>query len=148
MVNNVLNSISKALYGTFGDTHHYYVEDIEQKAKLPCFTIGVLNPQIRSVNRKDYYWTVPCIIHHFSEDTTNEISDTIKKSYAIGDKVIDSLEYLNIGGRTVRAENMSYTMAGRDALQIFITYRFWTEKPETLDNMEDLENVKSSVGTN
>ena len=140
MVNTVLNSISKALHTTFGDSYYYYVEDIEQKAKLPCFTIGTLNPLNRSTNRKDYYRTMPCVIHYFSADKNN----TIKNSYAVGEQVLDCLEYLSVDGRLIRGEDMSYTMTN-NVLQVFITYRFWTEKPETLTNMEDLTTVEPSI---
>lgn len=140
MVNETLNSISKALYTTFGNTYHYYVEDIEQNAKLPCFTIGVLNPLNRSVNRKDYYRTVPCVIHYFSNDKQLHIADC----YSIGEQVLECLEYLEIGGRTVRAEDMSYTMVD-DVLQVFLTYRFWTEKAETNTSMEDLDYPEPSI---
>ena len=140
MVNIVLDSISKALYTTFGNTYHYYVEDIEQSTKLPCFTIGVLNPLNRSVNRKDYYRTVPCVIHFF----TNDKKDTVKTCYSIGEQVLECLEYLEIGGRKVRAEDMSYTMVD-DVLQVFLTYRFWTEKTETNIPMEDLDYIEPSL---
>lgn len=140
MVNTVLNSISKALYTTFGNSYHYYVEGIEQNSKLPCFHIGVLNPLNRSVNRKDYYRTVPCVIHHFTNDKKN----TNKTCYSIGEQVLECLEYLEIDGRLVRAEDMSYTMVD-DVLQVFCTYRFWTEKPETNDPMEDLEYTEPSL---
>ena len=137
MVNSVLNSISKALYATFGDTHHYYVEDVEQRAAFPCFTLNALNPLVRSVNRKDYYRTVPCVIHYFSDDKTN----TRKHSLDVGEKVLECLEYLNIDGHLVRAENMSYNFVD-DVLQVFLTYRFWTEKPEDLPIMEEVDSIE------
>lgn len=137
MVNSVLNSISKALYATFGNTHHYYVEDVEQNAVFPCFTLNALNPLVRSVNRKDYYRTVPCVIHYFSDDKTN----TRKHSLDVGEKVLECLEYLNIDGHLVRAENMSYNFVG-DVLQVFLTYHFWTEKPEDLPIMEEVDSIE------
>lgn len=140
MVNTVLNSISKALYTTFGNTYRYYVEDIEQNVKLPCFTLGVLNPLCRSINRKDYYRTVPCVIHFFTNDKAN----LTKTCYSIGEQTLECLEYLDIDGHLVRAEDMSYTLVD-DVLQIFLTYRFWTEKTENLTPMEDLEYVESPV---
>lgn len=140
MVNTVLDSISKALYATFGNAYRYYVEDIEQNVKLPCFTLGVLNPLSRSVNRKDYYRTVPCVIHFFTNDKAN----LTKTCYSIGEQTLECLEYLNIDGHLVRAEDMSYTIVD-DVLQIFLTYRFWTEKTETFDTMEGLEYIEPSV---
>lgn len=139
MVNSVLNSISKALYTEFGDTHHYYVEDIEQNSQLPCFAIDVLNPLSRSVNRKDYYRTVPVVIHHFTDNKTS----TRKNSLGVGERVLECLEYLEIDGRLVRAEDMSYHFVD-DVLQVFLTYRFWTEKPDTTPSMEGVDIHSSS----
>lgn len=139
MVNSVLDSISKALYAEFGDTHHYYVEDIEQKTKVPCFTIDVLNPLSRSVNRKDYYRTVPVVIHYFTDDKTS----TRKHSLQVGERVLECLEYLEIGNLLIRAEGMSYHFT-EDVLQVFLTYRFWTEKPDTTPSMEDVDIQSSS----
>lgn len=142
MVNLVLDSISKALYTAFGNSYHYYVEEIEQNIKLPCFTLKVLNPLSRSVNHKDYYRTVPCVIHYFTADKITSNKDC----YSIGEQVLECLEYLNIDGNLVRAEDMSYTMVD-DVLQIFLTYRFWTEKPDTTPSMEDA-TVRSSSKVN
>jgi hypothetical protein len=139
VVNSVLNSISKALYTVFGDSHHYYVEDIEQNAVFPCFTLNALNPLVRSVNRKDYYRTVPCVIHYFS----NEKTFTRKHALDVGEKVLECLEYLDIDGHLIRAEDMSYNFVD-DVLQVFLTYRFWTEKPEEIPIMEELDAIDFS----
>lgn len=139
MVNSVLNSISKALYTEFGDTHHYYVEDIEQNAIFPCFTLNVLNPLSRSVNRKDYYRTVPCVIHYFSDNKTS----TRKQSLEVAERVLECLEYLEIDGHLIRAEGMSYQFVD-DVLQVFLTYRFWTEKPDTTPPMDGMDIHSSS----
>lgn len=141
MVNTVLDSITTTLYTTFGDSYHYYVEDTEQASKLPCFTIDVLNPLSRSVNKKDYYRTIPCVIHYF----TNNKTTTTKECYSIGEKVLDCLEYINIGERIVRGEDMSYTMVD-DVLQIFITYHFWTEKNTVIEtDMETLDHPETKL---
>ena len=140
MVNQVLNEITKSLHGRFGDDCRYYVEAIEQNVKTPCFTVGVLNPISRSVNSKDYYRTVPCVLHYYSNDRTNTLNDC----YAIGEAVLDALEYLTVGGRTIRAENMSYMMVD-DVLEIFLTYRFWTEKFGSTTPMEGVEIQNKSV---
>lgn len=142
MVNSVLNSISKALYTEFGDIHHYYVEDVEQKSQLPCFTIDVLNPLSRSVNRKDYYRTVPVVIHYFTDNKNS----TRKHSLQVGEQVLECLEYLEIENRLVRAEGMSYHFVD-DVLQVFLTYRFWTEKPENIPSMDDMDLHSSSKVT-
>lgn len=140
MVNTVLDSISKTLHSRFGDDYYYYVEGVEQKVKTPCFTMRVNNPSCRSVNHKDYYRTMPCIIHFFSDNKV----DTVKDCGRVGEDILDCLEYLKIGDRLVRAENMRYQMVG-DVLQVFLTYHFWTEKIGEIVPMEDLESVESSA---
>lgn len=141
MVNDVLDSISKALYTTFGNKYTYYIENIEQNTKLPCFNIGVLNPLSRSTNSKDYYWTVPCVLHYF----TNNKQTNLNEKYSIGAQTMECLEYLQIGKQLVRAEDMSMQIVD-DALQVFLTYRFWTEKEQpVLDGMEGVEIAPTRV---
>lgn len=139
MVNAALDSISEALHAKFGDTYHYYVEDVEQGTKTPCFSIDALNPTFRSTNRKDYYWTVPIVIHFF----TNDKVSTNKTCFGVGQQVLECLEYLTVQGRLLRGKDMSFTMVD-DVLQIFITYNFWTEEPENIPAMEDIESVEFS----
>lgn len=123
MINTVLDSITRNLHAMFGDNYHYYVEDIEQDLETPCFTIQVLNPTNRSVNNTDYYRTVPCVLHYFGSDKHNMKKD----SFAIAERVLESIEYIQIGDQLVRGEDMEYTVID-DVLQIFITYGFWTER--------------------
>lgn len=117
------------------------MEDVEQKAKLPCFTIGVINPISRSVNSTDYYRTMPCVIRYF----TSNKNTTKNECYSIGERTLESLEYLNIGERLVRGENMSFTMVD-DVLQIFITYRFWTTNNSSVpDSIGEAEINVSAI---
>ena len=123
MVNAVLDSITVALYDVFGENYHYYVEDVEQNLQLPCFTVDVLNPLNRSRNSYLYDRTVPCVVHCF---TANKIT-TKHELYATGEDVMAAIEYITVEGRTLRAEDMSYQLVENNVLQIFATYRFWTE---------------------
>ena len=141
MINTVLDSITKNLHAKFGDSYHYYVEDIEQDLETPCFTVQVLNPMSRSVNSKDYYRTVPCVLHYFGSDKRNVKKD----SFAVAELVLESIEYIEIGDQLVRGEDMEYTITD-DVLQIFITYGFWTEKEnEVVEDMGVLEPIEPTV---
>ena len=137
MVKTILDSISKALYSKFGSTYHYYVEDMEQGTTKPCFNIGALTPMFRSTNYKDYYWTMPIVIHFF----TNDKVDTNKTCLDMGQQVLDCLEYLETDTLVLRGRDMSFTMVD-DVLQVFITYNFWTEKPETIPTMENIDGIE------
>ncbi len=137
MVNTILSSISKALYTKFGDTYHYYVEDVEQGTKTPCFHIEVLNPMFRSTNHKDYYWTMPVVLHFFTNDKVN----TNKTCFDIGQQTLECLEYLKTDKLLLRGRDMNFTMVD-DVLQVFITYNFWTENPEDIPVMEEVDGIE------
>lgn len=138
MVNKFLDAITVALHKVFGNDYHYYVEDIEQNLKLPCFTVDVLEPLQRSVNSYQYYRTMPCVVHAFTANKESTKHDL----YSLGDKVLEALEYITIENRLVRGENMSYQLVEGDVLQVFITYRFWTETPQNKPAyMEDLKEL-------
>lgn len=144
MVNSVLDGITVALYDVFGDGYHYYIENIEQNLQRPCFTVDVLNPQRRSRNAVIYDRTVPCVIHCFTE---NKIT-TKHELYATGEEVMSAIEYITVSQRLLRAENVSFQLTG-DVLQVFATYKFWTENTEDeVDNMESILQYYRSANYN
>ncbi len=138
MVNAILDAVTTQLGVTFGSTYHYYVEDVEQTLKKPCFVANVLLPLQRSKSPILYDRTMPVVIHYFG-NTTKDIK---KDCYEIGEQVVECLEYLPFMGGLIRGEDISWQIVD-DVLQVFITYRFTTKKvtPEQ-DAMDSiLENV-------
>lgn len=137
MINKLINSITKQMGDELGSEYRYYVENVEQRLIRPCFTIDVLNPIKRSYSPNTYHITAPCIIHYFTNHPTTPKAD----AYAMGEKLLELLEYLKHEGRVLRAENMSYTL-NEDVLQVLLTYRFYTETVgEEVDEMETLDNT-------
>lgn len=133
MINSVLDGLTTALYEQFGSQYYYYVEDVKQNLMLPCFTVDVLNPLNRSRNSYMYDRTVPCVIHCFTDNTVT----TKHELYATGELVCDAVEYITVEGRLIRGQDMSVQLADNNVLQVFVTYRFWTEKErEAFDKME------------
>lgn len=141
MIDSVLNSVTKTLHATFGDNYHYYVEDIEQDLQTPCFTIEPLILTSRSINRKDYHKNFSIVLHYFTDDRKNKKKDSL----IMAEKVLEAIEYIEIDNHLLRGEDMEYAITD-DVLQIFITYNFWTEREEVVeDAMEILEQVESTV---
>lgn len=139
MVNKTLDALTVALHEKFGDEYHYYVEDVHQDLQMPAFTVDTLNPLMRSESAVHYFRTMPVVIHFFSaQKVTNK-----KTCYQVGEQALEALEYITIDGRLHRGENMELSMT-EDVLQIFITYRFWTDTSEAPTYMEDLEGVNVS----
>ena len=141
MVDKIADAITTQLGATFGDGYHYYLEDVEQNLKRPCFTIYALQSRERSRSAVLYDRTVPIIVHYFSDKT----SGVRKNAYQVAETIMDCLEYLPFDGSYIRGENISYMMVD-EVLEVFVTYRFRTQKvltPET--NMEELENTDVSA---
>jgi len=137
MVNRTLAALTTALHEAFGDGYHYYVETVHQDLQTPAFTVDMLNPTIRSESAVTYFRTMPVVIHFFSGDkVTNKHT-----SYSIADEVVEALEYITIENRLYRGQNMEFSLVDDDVLQIFVTYRFWTETKDTPTYMEDLESI-------
>ena len=140
MVNSILNAVTKQLGTTFGDSYHYYVENVEQGLVKPCFTADVLIPLQRSRSPVLYDRTIPLVIHYFSDSKTNKK----KECYSIAEQAVECLEYLPFEDTLLRGEDISWQIV-EDVLQIFVTYKFITKKASDaeIDSMESLvRNIK------
>lgn len=134
MVNNVLNAVTKQLGTTFGSSYRIYVEDVEQSLQTPCFTVNTLMPLQRAKSPVLYDRTFPIVIHYFSDSE----SDIKKDCYAMGEQILECLEYLPFGTTILRGKNTSYQVVD-GVLQVFVTYEFVTKRvTETTDNMESV----------
>lgn len=142
MVNKVLNAVTVQLHSTFGDSYKYYVENVEQNLKKPCFTIDTIIPLQRSKSPVLYDRTMPMVIHYFTEDK----KDTKTDCYAKAEQIVECLEYLPFETTILRGENISWQIVD-EVLQVFVTYKFTTAKViNPLDNMATLE--KTTVSQN
>lgn len=134
MVARLFDDITRAMFKEFGDGYRYYLEEIEQNSKKPCFSIGALNPIIESRSLKRYNRIIPIVIHYFTDK--DNTSDAKKDCYAIADRLWQNLEYLNFNDCLIRGEDMSWELVD-GVLQFFITYSFDVYKNEDTMLMED-----------
>ena len=134
MTNQVLDGVTIALHGKFGDSFSYYVENIEQHLDKPCFAVNALNPLVKAKSQIRYHWTVPVVIHFF---TDKEVTEEAKKDdYTKASQMLEVLEYITVNGNLIRGEDMEFTVV-EDVLQFFITYKFFTYKDEEKIYMEN-----------
>jgi hypothetical protein len=138
MVNSILNAVTKQLGTTFGDSYHYYVENVEQGLTKPCFTADVLIPLQRSKSPVLYDRTMPIVVHYFSDSKTNKKQDCYGKS----EQIIECLEYLPFKDTLLRGEDISWQLVD-DVLQIFVTYKFTTKKVKQIE--DDMETYEETV---
>lgn len=138
MINKILNATTKQLGTTFGDTYHYYVENVQQGLKKPCFVVDIIAPQIRSRSSILYDRTMPIVIYYFNdEDNKTPKAD----GYTMGEQIMECIEYLSVDGTLIRAEDMSWLMVD-GVLEVFATYRFKTQK--VMDEEPKLEEFEGA----
>ena len=137
MVNSVVNAVTKQLGTTFGNSYHYYVEDIEQGVKKPCFHVGTRITLQRSKSPVLYDRTIPIVVHYFSGNLNNLRNDC----YSMGEQIVECLEYLPFKNKIIRGEDISYQLVD-DVLQVFITYNFTTQKVvATEESMTNFDGI-------
>lgn len=141
MVNSILNAVTKQLGTTFGNSYRYYVENVEQGLKKPCFTVDLLLPLQRSKSPLLYDRTMPIVVHYFNDC----VKDLKNDCYDMGEKLIECLEYLPFEGGLIRGEDISWQIVD-DVLQVFVTYKFTTMKvtPKE-DEMETFSGVSTQT---
>lgn len=133
-VTDLIDGTTIALHNQFGDTYKYYVEEVEQNAKKPCFVTGILNPMIRSTNARRYERTCPLVVHYFT-DKENTL-DANKDCYSIAEQLWQALEYLTVDGCILRGEEISWELV-EGVLEFFITYSYPIYKTTDAIYMED-----------
>lgn len=138
MVNKILKAVTKQLGTTFGNGYHYYVENVEQNLTKPCFTADLLIPLMRSKSPVLYDRTMPMVIHYFSDSE----HDLKNNCYAIGEQLVECLEYLPFENTLLRGEDISWQIVD-DVLQLFITYKFTTIR--VTDPVEEMETLTENV---
>ena len=137
MVNEILDAVTKQLGKTFGNSYHYYVEDVQQNLTLPAFTVDMLIPLERSKSPVLYDRTMPLVVHYFSDKKSGLKRDC----YNIAERVLECLEYIPFNNSMLRGEDLSWEIVD-DVLQIFVTYKFTTVmSKETEDNMESIADT-------
>ena len=135
MLNKIVNAITKQLHTKFGDSYHYYKEDVEQNFKKPAFCVQFIQPLQRSRNRLVYDRTMPMVIYYYSNDKAKLKED----AYTTAEKVMEALEYLPFENGLIRGEDMNWLLVD-DVLEIFVTYKFQTRKTKEIDFGIDLDS--------
>lgn len=141
MINSLINAVTKQLGTTFGKKYRYYVEDIEQGVKKPCFHVSPRITLQRSRSPVLYDRTIPIVVHYFSDSENNVKNDC----YSMGEQIIECLEYLPFQNTRIRGEDISWQIV-EDVLQVFITYKFVTKRVYTdEDAMESIVETVSHI---
>ena len=141
MINAIIEAISVALNGEFGDDYEINMEDIEQDLNEPCFLISCINPTNELFLDRRYFRTNQFAIQYFpkTEEVQRECND-------VAERMMLCLEYVTIHGedKPIRGTKMkAETIDG--VLNFFVNYNCFVYKVRQQIPMERLEtetNVK------
>lgn len=71
MVNEILNSLSSALYDKFGPEVEIYTDVVEMGSADDCFFLQVLEPTLTRYPNRRWRMEVPLDVHYFQGDGTD-----------------------------------------------------------------------------
>lgn len=141
MINAIIEAVSAALNGEFGDGCEIYMEEIEQGLKEPCFFISCLNSTNELSLGKRYFRSCQLCIQYFPATREKK-----RECNSVAERLWQCLEYITIFSRDrqIRGTKMSYEVVD-GVLNFFVNYDRFVFKTEVLTPMDDLEtntNVK------
>lgn len=65
MADSIIDAVSMALNGEFGDDYEIYGEEIEQGLREPCFFITVISSSVRVIRGPDILSAMSCAFSIF-----------------------------------------------------------------------------------
>ncbi|MCX7715042.1 MAG: hypothetical protein N2171_04875 [Clostridia bacterium] len=141
MINSIIDGISIALNGEFGDGYEIYKETVNQDLTEPCFFIMLLSANQKLIMDKRYLKEHHFDIHYFpsTQDKNTEILDVV-------DRLYDVLEYITFGDSSLRGTNMSHEVVD-GVLHFDVSYNFYVRKTtNVVDEMDTLEVNQKTEG--
>lgn len=118
MINAIIEAISVALNGEFGDSYEIHMEEIEQGLEEPCFFIFCLNPSSDLFLGKRYFRTNPFCIQYFPESNEKQ-----RECNGVAERMYDCLEYVTMDGDSepIRGTKMKHEVVD-GVLNFFVNY--------------------------
>lgn len=132
MVNSIIDAVSMALNGEFGDDYEIYGEEMEQGLKEPCFFIAVIESSVKPYPGKRYHRHAQLCIQYFplSASKNRECEDA-----AI--RMEECLEYIAFDEGQIRGTDMSHEVH-EGVMSFFVNYNMFVERVESNEPMESL----------
>lgn len=139
MINSIIEAISIALNGEFGDDYEIYMEEIEQDLEEPCFFISCLNPTKKLFPGKRYFRANQFCIQYFPKSDEKQ-----RECNCVAERMYECMEYITINGddRPIRGTKMKYEIVD-GVLNFFVNYDCFTYKTVQQDSMENLKTNTS-----
>lgn len=142
MINSIIEAISIALNAEFNEKNYeFYMEEIKQDLKEPCFFIFCLEPTNELFLGYRYYGNNGFVIQYFPE------SDEVQRECnSVAERMTVCLEYITCQGddKPIRGNDMRWKVVD-GVLNFCINYNLFTLRKVT-DDSEPMETLTSGIG--
>ena len=130
LIKEIINGISKKIYGFYEGLYDIYVEDVEQGLEVPCFMINLISSNIRMILKPRYMFESVFDVIYFGEG--------YKDCMDRGSELYDILEYITINDKDlIRGTKMNMDII-KNILHFRVNYNLILQnKPDIIDMMED-----------
>lgn len=142
MINSIIEAVSVALNGEFGDGYEIHMEELKQGLEEPCFFIFCLNPTKDLFLGKRYFRTNQFCIHYFPATQEKQ-----RECNSVAERMYQCLEYITLDGddRPLRGTNMKHEVVD-GVLSFFVHYDCFvyqaTGRQESMEEMATRTNIK------
>lgn len=133
LIKEIINGISKKIYGFYEGLYDIYVEEVEQGLELPCFMINLISSDIRMILKPRYKFESVFDVIYFG--------DGYKDCMDRGSELYDILEYITINDKDlIRGTKMNMYII-KNILHFRVNYNLILQnKPDIIDMMEVQKN--------
>lgn len=130
LIKEIINGISKKIYGFYEGLYDIYVEEVEQGLQMPCFMINLISSDIRMILQPRYKFESVFDVIYFGEG--------YKDCMDRGSELYDILEYITIKDKDlIRGTKMNMDII-KNILHFRVNYNLILQnKPDIIDMMED-----------
>lgn len=130
LIKEIINGISKKIYGFYEGLYDIYVEEVEQGLQMPCFMINLISSDIRMILKPRYIFESVFDVIYFGDG----YKDCLDK----GSELFDILEYITINNKDlIRGTKMNMDII-KNILHFRVNYNLILQnKPDIIDMMED-----------
>lgn len=137
-IKEIINGISKKIYGFYEGLYDIYVEEVEQGLQMPCFMINLISSDIRMILKPRYIFESVFDVIYFG--------DGYKDCMDRGSELYDILEYITINDKDlIRGTRMNMDII-KNILHFRVNYNLILQnKPDIIDMMED-HQINIGVG--
>lgn len=132
MINAIIEGISTALYGWFGDRYEIHAEEIKQDLKEPCFFIACMNPTHDLFLGRRYFRENGFCIQYFPES-----GQVQRECLDVAESMTECLEVISADGVPIRGTKMKYEVVD-EVLHFFVNYDYFVYKPADSTPMEEI----------